>query len=196
MFNFFKKPLPPSPLESQPTPRAVLPTYVTDKVVVLSKAGPSIRNTYEIRLALFMAKSRNLRFILAVRPCTLVETSVRDLLAEHDGLIEETQMGDFCVSVGWGYEEGENEGWVLGDAAALAALVGEVRSGRLREFLIPGGARSGSRSHRNGSGAAARELVCYEHRQGASARSPSKPDCKRKQEWRHPVHSIVGLRRG
>ncbi|SDN24499.1 hypothetical protein SAMN05216517_10990 [Janthinobacterium sp. OK676] len=144
MFNFFKKPLPPSPLESQPKPRAVLPTYVTDKVVVLSKAGPSIRNTYEIRLALFMAKSRNLRFILAVRPCTLVETSVRDLLAEHDGLIEETQMGDFCVSVGWGYEEGENEGWVLGDAAALAALVGEVRSGRLREFLIPGGRVAGA----------------------------------------------------
>lgn len=53
-------------------------------------------------------------------------------------------MGDFCVSVGWGYEEGENEGWVLGDAAALAALVGEVRSGRLREFLIPGGRVEGA----------------------------------------------------
>lgn len=138
MFNFFKKSLPPLPLESQLAPRGVLPTYVTEKVVVLSKAGPSIRNTYEIRLALFMAKSRNLRFILAVRPGTLVETSVLDLLAEHDGLIEETQMGDFCVSVGWGYEEGENEGWVLGDASALAALVGEVRSGRLRQFLVPG----------------------------------------------------------
>lgn len=138
MFNLFKKPLPPPPLESERTPRAVLPTYVTDKVVVLSKAGPSIRNTYEIRLALFMAKSRNLRFVLAVRPGTLVETSVRDLLAEHDGLIEEAQMGDFCVSVGWGYVDGENEGWVPGDAAALAALVGEVRSARLREFLIPG----------------------------------------------------------
>ena len=59
MFNPFRKQLPPP--ESGRTLRAVLPTYVTDKVV-LSKAAPSIRNTYEIRLALLMAPEISVSF--------------------------------------------------------------------------------------------------------------------------------------
>lgn len=142
MFDLFRKKAAAPPQGG--VPRAVLPTYVTDKLVVLSKAAPNIRNTYEVRLALYMAKSRNLRFVLAVRPGTTVEDSVRALLAEHGGAIEEAELNDYCVSIGWGFEEGEKAGWVLGDAAAFMKLQDSIQSPRLRELFHIGAHLSGA----------------------------------------------------
>lgn len=143
MFGLFKKKSAPQPPVAERTPRGVLPTYVTDAMVVLSKAAPAIRNTYEIRLALFMAKSRNLRFLLVVRPGAKVEASVRKLLEEHGGAIEEQQLDDYCVYIGWGFEEGEQEGWVLGDAAAFNTLMGAFKSSNLKILLRVGASISG-----------------------------------------------------
>ncbi|WP_158886664.1 hypothetical protein [Rhodanobacter sp. L36] len=144
MFGLFKKkPVAQAEVAGR-KPRGVLPTYVTDTMVVLSKASPAVRNTYEIRLALYMAKSRNLRFLLAVRPGAKVEASVRQLLGEQGAAIEESQLDDYCVSLGWGFEEGEREGWVLGDTAAFNALVKELESSDLKALLRVGASLSGS----------------------------------------------------
>src|SRR6266850_1806971 len=97
MFGLFKRRNKPSP---ERKPRGVLPTYVTNDSVVLSKAAPLIRNAYEIRLALYMAKSRNLRFILAVRPQAQVEASLVALIKEHGGSVDESQLDDYSVYVG------------------------------------------------------------------------------------------------
>ena len=142
MFNMFRK-----KSESKPprrTPRAVLPTFVTSELIVLSKASPSIRNTYEIRLALYMAVSRGLRFILAVRPDAVVDPTVISLLQENGAKIEEAQLEDFCVYFGHVSSSEEKDGWVLGDAAALLALRDSIQSRWLRDRLVPGYEFSGS----------------------------------------------------
>jgi hypothetical protein len=118
--------------------RGVLPTFVSDELVVLSKASPTIRNTYEIRLALYMAVSRKLRFILAVKPQTVVDPVVTSLLKEHGAQLQEAQLEDFCVYFGHASPNGDESGWVLGDAAALHQLQNSVRSAWLRERLVPG----------------------------------------------------------
>ncbi len=143
MFGILKKKTVPQPATVERTPRSILPTYVTDAMVVLSKAAPTIRNTYEIRLALFMAKSRELRFLLAIRPGARVEASVRKLLEEHGGTIEEAQLDDYCVYIGWGFEEGEQEGWALGDAATFNALTGAFESSNLKTLFRVGASISG-----------------------------------------------------
>lgn len=118
--------------------RGVLPTFVSDEAVVLSKASPSIRNTYEIRLALYMAVSRKLRFILALRPKAVIDPKVTLLLQEHGAQIQEAQLDDFCVYFGHASPSGDENGWVLGDAAALEQLKESVQSVWLRERLAPG----------------------------------------------------------
>ncbi len=117
--------------------RAVLPTYVTDKLVVLGKNCSIIRNTYEIRLALFMAKSKNLRFILAVPPKAEVENSLLTLLSENEAHIEEVNLQEFSVYFGCINSSGE-EGWVLGNGSDFTELTSSIKSNELRNSLYIG----------------------------------------------------------
>ena len=142
MFNMFRKKTEPEAIERKP--RGVLPTYATNEIVVLSKASPAIRDTYEIRLALFMAVSRGLRFILAVRPQAVVDPTIKSLLQEHGGKIEEAQLEDFSVYLGHASSNGEMDGWVLGNTAALSTLKDSVQSPWLKARLNVGYAFSGA----------------------------------------------------
>src|SRR5438093_8973884 len=98
MSGLFKSKTPEK--NTEPRPRGVLPTYVTHDAVVLCKASPTIRNAYEIRLALFMASTRKCRFILAVRPGAVVEPALRAHLEAHGGSIQEREFEDYSVYVG------------------------------------------------------------------------------------------------
>ncbi len=118
--------------------RAVLPSYVTDKLVVLSKASLRVRDTYEIRLALFMAASKGLQFVLAVRSGAIVDHSVLELLAEHGGTVQEADLPEFSVYLGRAKLDGSEDGWVLGDSSALKSLTCEVKSEGLRARLAVG----------------------------------------------------------
>ena len=97
-----------------------------------------IRNTYELRLALYMAKSKGLRFVLAVKPETQVDPAFIALLREHGGEIQETRVTDCSVYFGRTGENDKEEGWVLGDLAALESLRQSVQSAWLKERLHVG----------------------------------------------------------
>jgi hypothetical protein len=142
MFSFFKRK--PSSPPASGIPRGVLPTYVTNDSAVLSKAAKTIRNTYEIRLALYMAKSKGLRFVLAVPPNAELDTSIASLFQEHGGEVQHGQFADYCVYFGHERPDGSEEGWVLGDAAAMKGLAAAFRSQYLRENLRPGVKLSGT----------------------------------------------------
>jgi hypothetical protein len=124
--------------QTERLPRGILPTYVTDKLVVLSKAAPTLRNTYEIRLALYMAKSKGLRFVLAVRPGAEIEPSVLSLLEAHGGKVEEVALADYSVYFGHAHPNGEEDGWVFGDNAAMDMLSECIENQWLREHLRVG----------------------------------------------------------
>jgi hypothetical protein len=124
--------------QTERLPRGILPTYVTDKLVVLSKAAPMLRNTYEIRLALYMAESKGLRFVLAVRPAAEIESSVLSLLETHGGKVEEVALADYSVYFGYAHPNGEEDGWVFGDNAAMDMLRESIENQWLREHLRVG----------------------------------------------------------
>jgi len=142
MFGLFKSK--PQQKKSEPCPRGVLPTCVTDDSVVLCKASPTIRNTYEIRLALFMASTRKSRFILAVRPGAKVEPGLRAHLETHGGSVQEREFEDYSVYVGHIKASGdEGDGWVLGDAAGLSEFQNSLASSWCRQKLVVGSSLSG-----------------------------------------------------
>src|SRR5215831_372119 len=110
MFSSFKRK--PLDRKTEPRPRGVQPTYVTGDSVILCKASPTVRNAYEIRLALYMAFTRKSRFILAVRPGTKVEPGLRAHLQKHGGSVQERELQDYSVFVGHIKATGdEGDGW-------------------------------------------------------------------------------------
>lgn len=136
MFNAFRRKSAPVP--TSPRPRAILSTHVTEELVVLSKAGLQIRDTYEIRLAMFMAVSRNLRLVLAVRPGAKVDAAVVGLLEQHGGQVQEANMSDFSVYIGRAKPDGSEDGWVLGDGSTLQALTESIQNPLVRQRLAVG----------------------------------------------------------
>lgn len=136
MFKLFKR----RPTEAAPKSiaRGCLPTFVTDNAVILSKIAPSIRNTYEIRLTLFMAKSRQLALILAVPPNTVVDGDVHSLLEEHGGKIQTATLDDYSVYFGRIAPNGDEDGWVLGNSKSFQKLLDAIQSPMLRERLTIG----------------------------------------------------------
>jgi hypothetical protein len=140
MFGLFKKkrlPRPDAladhPVAAEPRARGVLPTLVTAQDVVLCKAGPTVRNTYEIRLALFMAKSDNKRFVLMVKPEAVVEESIVELLGAQGAELRRSEIASHSVYVGCLFDDGTEDGWVLGDDQALATFRAALKSAWVRE---------------------------------------------------------------
>ncbi len=111
---------------------------MTEELVVLSKAGLQVRDTYEIRLATFMAVSRNIRFVLAVSPGAKVDAAVVGLLEQHGGEVQEANMSDFSVYIGRTKPDGSEDGWVLGDASTLQSLTESIRNPLIRQLLSVG----------------------------------------------------------
>jgi hypothetical protein len=97
-------------------PRGVLPTHVTDDLLVLCKSASEIRNTYEVRLALFFAVDSNRRFMLAVPHGAIVDPHLEAHVCKFGGEIARDDIRDYSVYFGAIDADGvELDGWVLGD---------------------------------------------------------------------------------
>jgi hypothetical protein len=120
-------------------PRGALPTYVTDHEVVLCKAAPYVRDTYEARLCLFLARKQGLRFVLSVKPGAEVDATLRATLQEHGAAVAATTRDSFPVSVGSADAEGRTQDvWVLGHDDTLGNLRRLVASPWLAEAFMAG----------------------------------------------------------
>jgi hypothetical protein len=121
-------------------PRGILPTYVTDERVVLCKAGPVVRNAYEIRLGLFMAVQSGRAFALAVSPSAQVDETLAAHIRRHGGNVVRAAIQHYSVYVGAaGPDGGEGDGWVAGDGGLWASVLAGLRSPWLRDRLRVGG---------------------------------------------------------
>jgi hypothetical protein len=126
-------------------PRGILPTYVTDQRVVLCKAAPTIRNTYEIRLALFMAVQSKRTFVLAVSPMAMVDQALEAHIRQHGGEVVRDTIREHSLYVGAIDGDGEEgDGWVAGDSQLWESVLAGLRSPWLRERLRVGGSVSTS----------------------------------------------------
>lgn len=104
--------------------------------MALCKSAATIRNTYEIRLALYMAVKQRLTFILGIRPGASVAPDLCEHLNKHDGKIQEVASDEFSVSFGHVTSAGtEGRCWVLGDSSTHRQLLGSLHSQWLRERL-------------------------------------------------------------
>ena len=119
--------------------RGVLPTYITDSEIVLSKRAPFIRNTYEVRLALFMAAKQERPFLLVVPDGATLADGLEEHLVQHGGTVRRVDMPDYSVYFGCEHGDGaEGDGWVLGDNKHLESVHNEIRSPWLRAVLNVG----------------------------------------------------------
>lgn len=124
--------------------RGALPTFITEREMILCKVAPRVLDTYEVRLCLFMAVERGLRFVLAVRPGATVDASLEASIREAGGVVVANEGPDFAVSVSALDASGAaQETWVLGDDQALAALHEKVASEWLTRTFVPGAVLAG-----------------------------------------------------
>ncbi len=120
-------------------PRGVLPTYLTDRELVLCKAAPTVHNTYEIRLALFMALDSGRKFELIVAPTAVVDAALAQHIAKFGGAITRGLTPVHSVYVVAVDANGaELEGWVAGDNEAWLPVLRSIRSEWLRSRLSVG----------------------------------------------------------
>lgn len=147
MFGLFrrKKQRVPGPdaIAEQPAsagsrPRGLLPTFVNDAELVLCKAGPVVRDTGEIRLALYQATASNRKFVLGVKVDAEVDGTIVEQLESFRGEVRRGAVAHHAVYVGCRFPDGTEDGWTLGDEEALAALRASLKSGWLREKLQVG----------------------------------------------------------
>src|SRR3954453_4391390 len=80
-------------------PRRILPTYVSEEHFVLAKAAPSIRGTYEIRLAVYFALKRNSTFTLAGDVDAAVDDDLCAYIAKWGGRVLHDNIEAFSVSL-------------------------------------------------------------------------------------------------
>jgi hypothetical protein len=127
---------PPAP--GEPKPRGLLPTRVSDTELVLCKAGPVVRNTYEIRLALYRASASGKKLVLEVAPDARVDEALVEQIESRGGELRRGEVRHHAVYVGCLYPDGAEDGWTLGDESALATLRASLKSTWLRERLQVG----------------------------------------------------------
>ncbi len=141
--SFFKrKPAEPPPKVRKP--RRCLPTHVTKERVILSKAATQLRNSHEIALVNALAAAKGLKLTLAVRPSAQMEPALSAQLRQFGVEITEARMDDYSVYFGCtGRDGADQEGFVLGNSKAFAALTQTMRSLWLRDRLRIGSSFSG-----------------------------------------------------
>jgi hypothetical protein len=117
-------------------PRGIIPTYVTDGRLVLAKASPTVRSTYEIRLALYFALKRNSIFTLLVLPNAVIDANLEAHLAKFGGEVRREAVNHFSVSYGAVDPNGEElDTWVLGDQTRWQELSRSLTSSWLIKHL-------------------------------------------------------------
>jgi hypothetical protein len=122
-----------------PKARAVQPSYVTGDSFVLSKSCTSVRNTYEVRLALYFAVQGSRRFVLEVPHGAEVDAGLRVKISENNGLVRETVIANYSVYIGHEKENGEEgDGWVLGDKDAWLEFRASLSTSWLQQRLVVG----------------------------------------------------------
>lgn len=120
-------------------PRGVVPSYVTDKSIILCKSAPSIENTYEIRLTIFFAVNGKKSFELRVPPNAVVAQDLAALILQQGGQISRQNCSDFTVTfTHFDKSKKEKDSWVLGDRAAWENFRTSLHSSWLRTELKPG----------------------------------------------------------
>ena len=125
-------------------PRGFLPTEVTSTQLVLCKATKSVRNTYEIRLAAYLATKKGLQYVVRVPPGTKLHRDASDLVSRVKGIVEFGVCGNYSVFIGYEQHDGrEGDGWVLGDKKAYEAFASSLESPALRSMLAIGSELSG-----------------------------------------------------
>ena len=119
--------------------RGVLPIQVTPAELVLAKSSPSIRNSYEIRRALFLAAEDGKRLVLKVLRGASVDDALRAEIEKQGGAVVEGDITDYSVYFGHVLQNGEEvDGWVFGEAASYRSFVDALKSAWLKEHLQPG----------------------------------------------------------
>lgn len=140
MFNLFKK----QPKKEDRKPRSVIPTYVTDKAIILCKNSPTIRNSYEIRLMLFMAIKNGKPFVLGVSPGARVAEDLQAHIANNGGTIQETKISEYSIYIGHQNPQGsEEDGWVFGDSNDWNSFIASLNSQWIKEQLAVGSSFAG-----------------------------------------------------
>lgn len=117
-------------------PRGILPTYVTGQNLVLAKASPLVRETYEIRLACYFALRREKVFTLALLPDATAAEPLRTYLGRWGGEVVHFELDAYSVAFTAEREDGaELETWVLGDQDDWFALRESLASAWLKDQL-------------------------------------------------------------
>jgi hypothetical protein len=125
-------------------PRGIIPTYVTAERLVLCKASPSVRNTYEIRLALYFAIKDERTFELVVPTNCHVRPDLEAHLAKWGGSIVRSEAEDFSVYFGAeGADGAELSGWVFGNREQWGEVLALLESSWLSSELRVGAEFSG-----------------------------------------------------
>jgi hypothetical protein len=131
-------------MNTEKNPRGVLPTYVTKEELVLCKSAPSIRNTYEIRLALYFAVKDKRRFVLRAPKNAQIEPSLKTVIAQNGGVVDDKKCEDYTVHIShFGPDGKETDGWVLGDKTQFLKLKASIQDSWLRDQLTAGATISG-----------------------------------------------------
>ena len=120
-------------------PRGVVLTAVRENEAILCKAGPRVRNTYEVRLCLYFAVLHHKEFLLAVAPDAAVDAGLESHLAAHGGRIVRGTLADHTVYIGAEDPGGaEIEGWVAGSREDWKGVLDRTSSLWLKENLKVG----------------------------------------------------------
>jgi len=139
-------------MTTEKTPRGVLPTYVTKEELVLCKISPSIRNTYEIRLALYFAVKDKRRFVLRASKNAQIEPSLKTLITQNGGVVDDKKCEDYTVHIShFGPDGKETDGWVVGDKAQFMKLKASINDSWLKNQLAVGTSLSGENVEKLGS---------------------------------------------
>jgi hypothetical protein len=142
MFGLFKKQT--EQVSPRRIPRGVLPTFVTDESVILCKKNTSVRNTYEIRLLLYMAEKNGKNFVLKVPPGAKVDDDLRVHLQQHVGFVQEMEIESYSIYIGHKDAKGEEgDGWVFGDSDAWLSFIDSLQSHWLKQHLVVGASFAG-----------------------------------------------------
>ncbi len=112
---------------------------VDENVVYLCKVASFVRDSYELRLCLFLAQRHGKSFTLVMPPGGRVAPELVVQIKQQGGAVVEAPARDYSVYFGAVNAAGvEHDGWVLGNSDAYAELGRLIQSSALRAWLTPG----------------------------------------------------------
>ncbi|MFP8966517.1 hypothetical protein ACKC9G_08085 [Pokkaliibacter sp. CJK22405] len=111
-------------------------TFNCDTHARLYKNAPMIRNTHEVRLAMYNAIKNQKFFVLQIPEGTKVEASITELMTAHGGEILFEAPEDYTVSISHFTDNQEEvDTWVLGTQSSWNQLKNSLKSDWLKSTL-------------------------------------------------------------